>query len=185
MKHIIFGVLFFVIWLVVSSYWYVCGVRNLCEQTKTQQVLLPQELASSVKKEPIPSIVPTPIPAPMAEIKIEEKKEYTLPVIYFIPEMDSVKNVEELIAAYKMISLHVKENDKLKLYITGHASDGEAQDATILGLQRAESIKEYMAGRGIQLDKIVTSSRGNSEPKGSNDTQEGKLLNRRVEMVLK
>lgn len=188
MKHIIFGLLFFVVWLFISSYWYVCGVRKMCEQVKPkQEVLLPQEIVKTPDKisEPAPVVAEIPKPAVMPEVKIEEKKEYIIPVIYFMPDMDSVKNVEELIEAYRTVLMSIKDNDKNKLYITGHTSADEAQDDYILGLQRAESIKEYMTERGIPDSKIITFSKGDSEPKGSNDIQEGKLFNRRVEMIIK
>lgn len=188
MKHIIFGLLFFVVWLFISSYWYVCGVRNMCQQTKPkQEILLPQEAITTPEKtpEPVPVVAEIPKPAVMPEIKIEEKKEYKIPTIYFMPDMDSVKNVEELIEAYRTVLMSIKDNEKNRLYITGHTSADEAQDDYILGLQRAESIKDYMTERGIPDSKIVTFSKGDSEPKDSNDTQEGKLLNRRVEMIIK
>jgi OmpA-OmpF porin, OOP family len=181
MKQIVIGVLVFLIWLVVSTYWYVCGIRDLCEQPTPPPAitLLPVEEAAPVK-------IPEPKPEPAPQPKVEEKKEFILPTIYFIMERDSVKNVDDLIASAKMAADSLEEGADLKLYITGHTGDdGEETNDYGLGLKRADAVKKYMIIRGIPGDKIVTTSKGGDEPKASGSSQEGRMLNRRVEMVVK
>ena len=170
MKQILIGVVVFFIWLVVSTYWYVCGIKNLCESPK------PKEVAAIVvpeKKEPIKE--------PVTIVKPEEK----LPTIYFITDMDSIKNVDDLISSSKFAADYLRKNPDTKLYITGHISRDESKDDYDLGLKRADSIKKEMITRGIPEDKILTTSKGNNDPKVSDDTPEGKMFNRRVEMVIK
>ena len=183
MKQIIIGVLVFLAWLAISTYWYVCGIRNLCEQPKKQQtvVLLPQEEAAPVKQaEPKPE--PKPEPAP----KVEEKKDLILPVVYFIFNRDSVKNVDDLIAASRIASNYLEANSDTKLYITGYACNvSESESAFQIGLMRANTVRKYMTMHGVPDNKIVAISKGDDEPRATNDTQEETMLNRRVEMIIK
>jgi OOP family OmpA-OmpF porin len=183
MKQIVIGVLVFLVWLVISTYWYVCGIRDLCEQPKPQPaiVLLPQEEEAPIK-EPEPKPEPVPVPQP----KVEEKKEFILPAIYFIFEKDSVKNVDDLIASARMAENYLEEGEGLKLYITGHACNfSEENDAYALGSKRAEAVKKYMVVRGIPEDRIITVSKGSDEPEARIDSPEVRMVNRRVEMVVK
>ena len=183
MKQIIIGVLVFLVWLSISTYWYVCGIRNLCEQPKKQQVvvLLPQEEAAPIKQ-PEPKPEPKPEPAP----KVEEKKELILPVVYFIFDRDSIKNVDDLIASSRTASNYLKANADTKLYITGHACNvNESESAYQLGLMRANTVRKYMVMQGVPDSRILAISKGDDEPRAANDTQEETMLNRRVEMVIK
>ncbi|MCX6111880.1 MAG: OmpA family protein [Proteobacteria bacterium] len=174
MKQILLGVLVFLVWLVISTYWYVCGIKDLCKELKPKQIVssLPQE-----------KIIPAKIPQQkiIPDVKLEEK----LPTIYFIFEMDSVKNVDDLISSSRIAVNYLEKNKNTKLYITGYTSEAEAKDNYELGLRRANSVKKDMITRGVPEDRIMITSKGDDEPNVSNDTQEGRMFNRRVEMVVK
>ena len=174
MKQILIGVVVFFIWLVVSTYWYVCGIKNLCETPKPKQTV---SAAIQQKKEPVEE--------PKKELITISNQEEKLPTIYFISEMDSVKNVDELISSSKFASIYLEKHTTTKLYITGYASKGEATDDYELGLKRANSIKKEMITRGVPENRIITVSKGSNAPKVSNDTPEGKMFNRCAEMVIK
>jgi len=51
-----------------------------------------------------------------------------------------------------------------------------------LGLKRAESLKALLVKKGIPAEKITVASFGSELPIGSNDTNEGRFRNRRVEL---
>lgn len=71
------------------------------------------------------------------------------------------------------------------LRIVGH-TDGIGGDAANLDLsqRRAESVKAALVRRyGIAADRLLTGGFGESQPKDSNDTPEGRALNRRVELT--
>lgn len=53
-----------------------------------------------------------------------------------------------------------------------------------LSLARAESVRKMLANQGIQLSLMETVGRGDSIPRESNDSVEGKARNRRVEIIL-
>ena len=75
------------------------------------------------------------------------------------------------------------ERASAKVEIAGH-TDGLGPEDFNQGLseQRAESVKAYLAARGVAPERISVVGYGESRPRGSNDTVEGRRLNRRVEI---
>ncbi len=67
----------------------------------------------------------------------------------------------------------------------GH-TDSVGSDAfnQTLSEQRASTVAEYLAGRGVQRARLATKGYGESQPKASNTTEEGRAQNRRVEIRL-
>jgi len=69
--------------------------------------------------------------------------------------------------------------------IIGHTdSDGEAAYNTTLSQQRASSVADVLQSGGVTYDRLQTAGRGEAQPIASNLTEEGKALNRRVEIVV-
>ena len=69
--------------------------------------------------------------------------------------------------------------------ITGHTDNvGSSDYNQQLSEQRAISVARYLQGRGISPARISTDGRGEWDPRASNDTEAGRQLNRRVEMVI-
>ncbi|WP_201063469.1 MULTISPECIES: OmpA family protein [Thiorhodovibrio] len=69
------------------------------------------------------------------------------------------------------------------LTIVGHTDGVGSQDYNYeLGLQRAESTKNYLASVGIPVSRMVTRSAGKLEPIATNDTDAGRARNRRIEI---
>lgn len=69
--------------------------------------------------------------------------------------------------------------------IEGHTdSVGSEQSNLLLSRRRAESVKSYLASRGVQLHRLTTTGLGQSWPVASNDTAKGRQQNRRVEVII-
>ena len=70
--------------------------------------------------------------------------------------------------------------------VVGH-TDNTGSDAINdpLSLRRAESVRGYLADRGVRSDRIEVAGRGSREPLVSNDTAESRAKNRRVEIFLR
>ena len=67
--------------------------------------------------------------------------------------------------------------------VIGHTdSMGSAEYNQGLSERRAMAVKEYMVSEGIDASIIDVSGKGESAPVASNDTDEGRALNRRVEI---
>lgn len=69
--------------------------------------------------------------------------------------------------------------------IVGH-TDSTGSDAVNdpLSLRRADAARNYLADRGVDPRRIVTSGRGSHEPVADNNTEAGRARNRRVEIFL-
>ena len=69
--------------------------------------------------------------------------------------------------------------------IVGH-TDATGSDSYNQGLseRRAASAANFLASNGVTRTRVKTAGRGEVEPIDSNETQEGRALNRRVEVVI-
>lgn len=66
---------------------------------------------------------------------------------------------------------------------TGHTdSTGPAAYNQRLSLRRANAVKNYLVMKGVPANMIVVEGRGETQPKVSNATREGRAQNRRVEI---
>ena len=74
----------------------------------------------------------------------------------------------------------------LNIEIAGHTDNqGEADYNLLLSKQRANAVKDYLVKRGCFTDSIETIGYGMTKPVVSNDTEEGRQQNRRVEIRIK
>ena len=69
--------------------------------------------------------------------------------------------------------------------VAGHTdSDGRASTNQALSERRANAVKAILVEKGIDAKRIKTVYKGENEPIATNDTDEGKAKNRRVEITL-
>jgi outer membrane protein OmpA-like peptidoglycan-associated protein len=67
--------------------------------------------------------------------------------------------------------------------VEGHAdSTGRAEYNLGLSQRRAQSVADFLSGQGVSRSRIVARGHGDTRPKASNATAEGRQLNRRVEI---
>ena len=76
--------------------------------------------------------------------------------------------------------------DNLYIVVEGH-TDNTGTDLINdkLSFKRAEAVKKYLVKKGVSADRIVAIGHGSKMPIASNDTPEGRAMNRRVVMTLK
>lgn len=71
------------------------------------------------------------------------------------------------------------------LSIVGHTDDVGPDDANLrLSLNRAEAVAGLVVSHGIDPDRLTVEGRGETEPLESNETPEGRSINRRVEFSI-
>ena len=77
------------------------------------------------------------------------------------------------------------EYDKTVIEVAGH-TDSIGSDAynQQLSERRANSVAGYLATRGVTKARVVTIGAGETYPVASNDTEEGRAQNRRVEITI-
>ncbi|MFN0291444.1 OmpA family protein [Pedobacter helvus] len=69
-----------------------------------------------------------------------------------------------------------------KVTVNGHASsEGTAAYNMKLSKDRANSVKTYLVNSGVNASSVMTKGYGETMPIASNDTEEGRIQNRRVE----
>lgn len=69
--------------------------------------------------------------------------------------------------------------------IIGHTdSRGSSAYNTDLSSRRAETTAAFLAGEGVDRSRIGTVGRGEVEPIATNDSENGRQLNRRVEVAI-
>lgn len=73
-----------------------------------------------------------------------------------------------------------------QLTIVGH-TDSTGSEATNnpLSVQRAQSVRDYLAARGVASTRIQIDGRGEREPVADNTSDAGRARNRRVEILLR
>lgn len=88
---------------------------------------------------------------------------------YSIPEL---RRVAEIIKA-----------KNLTVEIAGHTDNvGDDDMNQTLSEQRAQAVKDFLVGEGCNPEKLKTIGYGSTRPVASNKTEEGRKLNRRVEL---
>lgn len=77
----------------------------------------------------------------------------------------------------------LQDNPRVQqLDIVGHtSSEGTKAHNNELSTNRAASVKQYLIDHGIDTARLTSQGKGSSDPVESNDTEEGKIANRRVE----
>lgn len=76
----------------------------------------------------------------------------------------------------------LKRQQDLKVEIAGHTdSVGSEAFNTLLSQQRADAVRAYLVGRGVEGSRMTAVGYGELEPVAGNDTEAGRKANRRVE----
>ena len=78
------------------------------------------------------------------------------------------------------------EDPSMEIEVIGHTDNtGIEKENKILSAKRAEAVVKYLIDNGIKKDRLTFSGKGSDVPIATNDTEEGKQQNRRVEFVIK
>jgi outer membrane protein OmpA-like peptidoglycan-associated protein len=114
---------------------------------------------------------------------IEKTGHVAIYGIYF--DFDSYVIKPESGPALKAIAEMLEANSSLKVYVVGHTDMiGKFEYNMELSKKRAEAVvKELVNKYGIQANRLKAKGVGPLCPVSTNKTEEGRKLNRRVELV--
>jgi outer membrane protein OmpA-like peptidoglycan-associated protein/tetratricopeptide (TPR) repeat protein len=103
--------------------------------------------------------------------------------VFFDVDKSEIKSesISELNHVVDFLSL----NPEIKIELGGHTdSDGDTNSNLKLSSDRAESVRNYLIGKGIVEDRITAKGYGSTIPVATNLTMEGKRMNRRTEFKI-
>ncbi len=115
------------------------------------------------------------------EITYEPSRVFTLENVYFefgksVLKPESYPALDELVAL-------LKAEPGMEIEISGHTDNVGGKDANMkLSKDRAESVRQYLIRKGIATNRITAVGYGDTKPVASNDTDEGRQMNRRTEV---
>lgn len=90
----------------------------------------------------------------------------------FVGTLDKVGNI-------------LQEYNQTTVLVVGHTDDTGAEGYNMdLSQRRANSVAEFLSGKGIAYQRLRTEGRGELEPRASNSTPAGQQMNRRVEIFI-
>lgn len=88
-------------------------------------------------------------------------------------------------ASLNEVANALKDQDNADILVEGHTDSTGSDELNMeLSKARAESVASYLASHGLPKDRIRTEGLGPSRPVASNDSVEGRALNRRVEIIV-
>jgi len=91
---------------------------------------------------------------------------------------------ESMESLVEVVDLLQSEPDKL-IRIEGHTdSTGNAEANLRISRQRADSVLEALVSLGVDADRITAAGMGQDFPIATNETEEGRAQNRRVDVIL-
>jgi len=83
------------------------------------------------------------------------------------------------------VSMVLKEYDKTVIEVAGHTdSSGSDQYNQALSERRAQAVAGYLGSHGVKTQRLITIGAGEAHPVASNDTEQGRSANRRVELTI-
>jgi outer membrane protein OmpA-like peptidoglycan-associated protein len=84
----------------------------------------------------------------------------------------------------KLVKL-MTTNAKMRIEVGGH-TDNVGNDAAnqLLSEERANAVRDFLIAHGIEASRVVAKGYGETRPVATNDTDEGRALNRRTEITV-
>ena len=86
----------------------------------------------------------------------------------------------------RLLKKYLDAHPAAKIKIIGHTDAGAAGSSPFflkqLSEKRASAVLNYLIGSGIQSARLTASGKGNSQPIADNETEDGRMMNRRVEI---
>jgi outer membrane protein OmpA-like peptidoglycan-associated protein len=125
----------------------------------------------------------TPVTKDLFLQPIEVGLTVRLKHIYFDFDKTTLKK-ESFVELNKVVDF-LKKNPSVEIEISGHTDNkGSDEYNQNLSQGRCESVMTYLVGQGIEDFRLTPHGYGESKPIDTNDTEEGRANNRRVEVTV-
>ena len=115
--------------------------------------------------------------------RIQPGEKVILKNVFF--DFASAKLLDESKAELEQLLQFLRNNPEVKIQITGHTDNIGTQAYNInLSQDRARAVANYLLNGGIVLARVSYKGLGSSEPVADNSTEEGRVQNRRTELLI-
>ena len=120
------------------------------------------------------------------DIDLEKASEGTIAIlenIFF--DLDKYDLKEKSVTELRKILRFLKENPRLKVEIGGHTDNSGSETYNLqLSQRRAQAVYNYLISNGIAQDRLHPTGYGAAKPIATNETEEGRQKNRRIEFKI-
>lgn len=158
-----------------------------CVRTGTGDKSAPcGEVAKAPEPEPAPETAPASAPVPEPAVPQTITKAVSLGAGALFDTNKATLKPAGKAQLDQLASDLGKLNSVDSINIVGHTdSMGAASYNQKLSERRANSVKDYLTGKGVDPALIHTSGMGETQPVADNKTRAGRAKNRRVEITIK
>jgi outer membrane protein OmpA-like peptidoglycan-associated protein len=178
------GCLFpFLLLLLAGLLWWLLGMRGCRDNNNVAPIIIHDTIRVEVQKIDTLMIVKTDTVSYIDSTTKLNYETVNLPNVQFITSSD-VLLPSSAIDLQKLAEYLIK-NDSLNATIYGHTDNvGKSEENLKLSQRRAESVKRFLGSLGVDSKRLNAVGKGDTEPKADNNLEEGRLINRRVEVQL-
>lgn len=167
------NLLFTTILALLTLTMYSCKTKKLVAKPAPAPVEKPKPPVEEKKPAPAPEKEEAPAPA--------EKPNFTLDNIQF--EFNSFVLKTSSFAILDKAVAEMKKSPTTKFILNGHSSaEGTPDHNMQLSIDRANAVKSYFINAGLNGSNFTVVGHGEKEPISSNDSEEGRMVNRRTEI---
>jgi len=132
-----------------------------------------------IEPPPPPLETPTPVPTPLPTPPV--RKRIVLRGVNFAFDSSAIRSESRpvLDEAVQQLAAY----PEVLLSVIGHTDAlGTEEYNQALSVRRAEAVFRYLVNRGIAPERVTVEGMGEANPVATNDTEEGRAQNRRVEL---
>lgn len=137
----------------------------------------PPDTAKATPPPPPPQPAPPPPPPPQKPVP----PNYNFSNVQF--DFDSSILKTSSYPELDKMAEEMKKDTTVRFNVNGYASiEGTPQHNMVLSQDRANAVKTYLVNTGVRASQLDATGYGTSNPVADNSTEEGRILNRRVEV---
>jgi OOP family OmpA-OmpF porin len=125
---------------------------------------------------PPPVVAPVVVPPPVVKEKVTYAADALFDFDKAVLKPEYQAKLADLVEKTKGINLEV-------MIAVGHTdSIGTSAYNQKLSVARAEAVKSFLVGKGVEANRVYTEGKGSKDPVADNKTAAGRAKNRRVEV---
>ncbi|MFM9005144.1 MAG: OmpA family protein, partial [Flavobacteriales bacterium] len=110
-------------------------------------------------------------------------KPVVLPNVQFYT--NSANLIPTSLSDIQQLAQHLIDTPELDAIVIGHTDNvGDGPSNLKLSQRRAEIVRNVIISMGVEANRLTAIGKGDKEPKADTSTEEGRLMNRRVEVQL-